>query len=92
MARDLPCGIGFSMASCSAYSTMNGVMMPAVSAGSSHVGASEMCTPTVSWPDGRGGLRRDEPRLAAQSRVAAQRQAHRVVSSSCIVLRQVLFR
>src|SRR6201995_1135093 len=31
---------------------MKGVMIPAVSAGSSQVGASVMCTPTVSWPDG----------------------------------------
>ena len=46
-ASGLP-GIGFTMASCSAYITMNGVMMPGVSAGSNHVGASEMCTPQVS--------------------------------------------
>ena len=41
-------GIGFATASCNAYSTMNGVMIPGVSAGSNQVGASEMCTPQVS--------------------------------------------
>src|SRR4051812_39395624 len=45
-------GIGFSIASCRAYITRNGVMIPAVSAGSNHVGASEMCTPMVNWPAG----------------------------------------
>ena len=39
-------------ASCSAYSTMKGVMIPGVSAGSNQVGASEMCTPQVSCPSG----------------------------------------
>ena len=31
-------GIGFTIASCSAYRTMKGVMMPGVSAGSNQVG------------------------------------------------------
>ena len=31
---------------------MNGVIMPFASAGSNHVGASEMCTAQVSWPSG----------------------------------------
>ena len=31
---------------------MNGVTMPGVSAGSNHVGASEMWTPHVIWPSG----------------------------------------
>src|SRR5215813_3249060 len=44
--------MGFTMASCSAYITMKGVMIPGVSAGSNQVGASEMCTPQVSWPCG----------------------------------------
>src|SRR5262245_37145019 len=35
-----------------AYITMNGVMSPCVSAGSNHVGASEMCTPHVICPSG----------------------------------------
>jgi hypothetical protein len=35
-------GIGFTSASCNAYITMKGVMIPGVSAGSNHVGASEM--------------------------------------------------
>ncbi len=34
-------GSGFTIASCSAYSTTNGVMIPDVSAGSNQVGASE---------------------------------------------------
>src|SRR5688500_9553714 len=45
-------GIGFAMASCSAYITMKGVMMPGVSAGSNHVGAIEMWTPHVTSPSG----------------------------------------
>src|SRR5436853_6143649 len=32
---------------------MNGVTIPGVSAGSNHVGASEMWTPQVTWPSGR---------------------------------------
>src|SRR6185312_6487307 len=45
-------GIGFTTASCRAYSIMNGVMIPGVSAGSNQVGASETCTPQVSLPCG----------------------------------------
>src|SRR5262245_56886233 len=44
--------IGFTTASCSAYSTMNGVITDGVSAGSNHVGASEMCTAQVTSPSG----------------------------------------
>jgi len=40
-------GSGFTSASCIAYMSMNGVTMPRVSAGSNHVGASEMWTPQV---------------------------------------------
>src|SRR5262245_22510112 len=40
------------MASCSAYITMKGIAVAAVSAGSNHVGAREMCTPQVSCPPG----------------------------------------
>src|SRR5205809_2199062 len=50
-ARGTP-GIGFTMASCSAYMIMNGVMIPGVSAGSNQVGASEMWTPQVIRPSG----------------------------------------
>src|SRR5437667_130213 len=45
-------GSGFTIASCSAYSTTNGVMMPEVSAGSNQVGARAKCTAQVSWPSG----------------------------------------
>src|SRR5439155_5246918 len=45
-------GNGFTTASCSAYSIMNGVMTDGVSAGSNHVGASEMCTAHVTSPSG----------------------------------------
>src|SRR5204863_1449509 len=45
-------GMGLATASCSAYITMNGVTIPGVSAGSNHVGASEMWTPQVTWPSG----------------------------------------
>ena len=41
---------------------MNGVMIPEMSAGSNHTGASDTCTPQVSWlsdaaasADGRAG-------------------------------------
>jgi hypothetical protein len=44
--------MGFTIASCIAYITKNGVMIPGVSAGSNHVGASVMCTPHVIWPSG----------------------------------------
>ena len=40
-ASGLP-GSGFTIASCSAYITMNGVTIPVVSAGSNQVGAREM--------------------------------------------------
>src|SRR5215468_8346478 len=40
------------MASCSAYITMKGIAVAAVSAGSNHVGAKETCTPQVSCPPG----------------------------------------
>src|SRR4026207_1476894 len=43
-------GPGFTRASCRAESAVNGGMMPAVSAGSNQVGASEMCTAQVAWP------------------------------------------
>src|SRR5262249_24574550 len=45
-------GIAFAIASCSAYITMKGVMMPNVSAGSNQIGARETCEPMVIWPSG----------------------------------------
>jgi hypothetical protein len=50
-ASGLP-GIGFTMASWSAYITMKGVIMLGVSAGSNHVGATETGTAHVSCPPG----------------------------------------
>jgi len=44
--------IGFTSASCSAYKTIQGVMIPGVSAGSNQVGASVVCTPQVNCPCG----------------------------------------
>ena len=35
---------------------MKGVMIPDVSAGSNHVGVSEMCTAQVAWPSGAASL------------------------------------
>src|SRR5215831_19437627 len=62
-------GSGFSIASCSAYITMKGVMMPGVSAGSNQVGASDICTPHVSWRCGAAAPSRG--RLAAATPSAA---------------------
>src|SRR5215468_739595 len=45
-------GIAFAIASCIAYITMKGVMMPNVSAGSNQIGARETCEPMVIWPSG----------------------------------------
>src|SRR5712671_1396903 len=45
-------GIGFTIASWSAYNTMNGVMIAGVSAGSNQVVASEMGAPQISCPWG----------------------------------------
>src|SRR5438132_380765 len=56
-------GIGFTSASCSAYKTIHGVMIPGVSAGSNQVGASVVCTPQVNCPCG--------PDAAANSSVPA---------------------
>src|SRR6476469_3859409 len=71
--------MGFTMASCSAYITMNGVMIPGVSAGSNHVGANEICTPQVSCPSGLAA--RAEPEAAAiRARTARARACRRVAS------------
>ncbi len=60
-------GIGFTSASWSAYSIRKGVMTPAVSAGSNHVGASEIWTASVICPSaaragGGAGQRARAPR------------------------------
>src|SRR5258708_1933266 len=55
--------MGFTSASCSAYKTIHGVMIPGVSAGSNQVGASVVCTPQVNCPCG--------PAAAANSGVPA---------------------
>src|SRR5262249_25743125 len=71
--------MGFTMASCSAYITMKGVMIPGVSAGSNHVGANEMCTPQVSCPSGLAA--RTEPGAPTnRARTARARACRRVVS------------
>src|SRR5215831_2460134 len=67
------------MASCRAYITMKGVMIPGVSAGSNHVGANEMCTPQVSCPSGLAA--RAEPGAPAiKARTARARECRRMVS------------
>ncbi len=55
-----PAGIGFTSASCMAYSTMNGVMNASVSLGSSQRAASVTCTPQVmrAVRGGVGGRRK----------------------------------
>src|SRR5438445_490820 len=50
-AMGLP-GSGLSIASCNAYRTTNGVMIPDVSAGSNHVGASAKWTPQTICSSG----------------------------------------
>ena len=66
-----PAGIGFTSASCSAYSTMNGVMIPSVSAGSSQREASVMWTPHVMVPSGAAtaGPATPKTRATATSRM-----------------------
>src|SRR5882724_1112711 len=67
-------GIGFTRASCIAYSIMNGVMTDGVSAGSNQVGASEMCTAHVSSPSGAATA-------GAATRRAARATARTLMSS-----------
>src|SRR5215831_11750690 len=45
-------GIAFAIASCIAYISMKGVMIPNVSAGSNQMGARVTCEPMVIWPSG----------------------------------------
>src|SRR6516165_7573714 len=70
--------MGFTMASCSAYITMKGVMIPGVSAGSNHVGANEMCTPQVSCPSGLAA-QAESGAPTIRARTARARACRRVV-------------
>src|SRR5213593_2532992 len=62
---------------------MKGVMIPVVSAGSNHVGASETCTAHVSWPSEAAGAAvgtsspMSSPRSSATARMSAQREIER---------------
>src|SRR5262249_30115504 len=71
-------GSGFSIAPCSAYIILKGGMMPGVSAGSNQVGASDICTPQVSWPCGAAAPA-SRGRLAAATPNAAPAIASRRV-------------
>src|SRR5262249_41953975 len=61
-------GIGFTMASCSAYITMKGMTVPAVSAGSTQAGAREVRPPEVSSPRSRSRKRLSRPARPTSSR------------------------
>src|SRR5215211_5051801 len=68
-------GIAFIIASCMAYISRKGVMMPGVSAGSNQVGASETCTPMRSSPSGAAlAVRRVAPIMAAAERPRTPRR------------------
>ena len=56
---------------------MKGVMMPGVSAGSNHVGASEMCTPQVICPAGCVARAGSTEVLAASMRTPSAVWHHR---------------
>src|SRR5215475_10363261 len=59
---------------------MNGVMIPVVSAGSNHPGASEMCTAHVSSPAGaceRAFVGTISPRSRSMARISAERETRR---------------
>src|SRR3989441_5365975 len=70
-------GIGFTMASCSAYMIMNGVMIRGVSAGSNQVGASEMWTPQVICPSGAARDGVGVSHVTAERSVASAARTHR---------------
>src|SRR5690242_5441845 len=81
-------GIGFTTASCSAYSIMNGVITDGVSAGSNHVGASETWTANVTSPSAAitggaatGASAADSRSAAATPRRNAERRARRLTTS-----------
>src|SRR5205085_8881356 len=72
--------MGFRIASCMAYITMNGVITPGVSAGSNQVGASEICTPQIICVSGPAAPAR--PGIAvARPRAASANKSRRVRSS-----------
>src|SRR3954469_12612817 len=72
-------GIGFTMPSCSAYSTMKGVRMPGVSAGSNQVGASDTWIAQVSWPCGSPAKASRGAKTAAAPTAAPARISRRVI-------------
>ncbi len=68
-------GIAFIIASCMAYSSMKGVMMPEVSAGSNQVGARETCAPMVICPSAAAPAARGAtPIMAATERPRTPRR------------------
>src|SRR5262245_34444341 len=74
-------GIALAIASCIAYISMKGVMMPEVSAGSNQMGASETCEPMVSWPSGAAAA---VLVLAASAPSAARRNISRRVTGAVL--------
>src|SRR5262245_1882509 len=52
---------------------MNGVTIPGVSAGSNHVGASEMWTPQVIWPSGAAAAGAATSAEISRTRTVAER-------------------
>src|SRR4051812_41349479 len=72
-------GIGFTIPSCSAYSTMKGVMTPEVSAGSNQVGASDTWIAHVSWPCGPPAKACRGAVTAAAHDAAPARMSRRVI-------------
>ena len=71
-------GIALASASWSAYMTMNGVMIPSVSAGSNHFGASETCTPHVIWPSGAAAAGAAIASRASRAKLATTRRWRKV--------------
>src|SRR4051794_26437542 len=67
------------MPSCSAYSTMKGVRMPGVSAGSNQVGASDTWIAQVSWPCGTPAKASRGAETAAAPAAAPARISRRVI-------------
>ena len=58
--------------------TMNGVMIPSVSAGSNHFGASETCTPHVIWPSGPAATGAATASRASRTKVTTTRRWRKV--------------
>src|SRR3954453_8213611 len=67
------------MPSCNAYSTMKGVRMPGVSAGSNQVGASDTWIAQVSWPCGSPAKASCGAATAAAPAAAPARISRRVI-------------